>query len=155
MQVIAQSRAVLQLRFGAGAVGFSFSRLELSPAFYSHAVFALKLRTGATEETMLRVDVPKQELTLDRTRSGKVDFHGRFPGTYRAPVRLIDGRLKLRVFVDTSSVEVFVNDGETAQTSLILPSPGARHLELDVAHGTLHRANFSVWKLKSAWRADR
>jgi beta-fructofuranosidase/levanase/fructan beta-fructosidase len=119
------------------------------------AVFALKLRTGATEETVLRVDVPRQELTLDRTRSGKVDFHGRFPGIYRAPVRLIDGHLKLRLFVDTSSVEVFVNDGETAQTSLILPSPGARHLELDVAHGTVHRASLSVWKLKSAWRADR
>ena len=122
---------------------------DLQPS--ADAVFALKLRTGAGEETVLRVDVPNRELTLDRTRSGKVDFHGRFAGSYRAPVRLIDGRLKLRLFVDTSSVEVFVNDGETVQTSLLLPSADARHLELEVAHGTLQRANFNVWQLKSAW----
>lgn len=126
---------------------------DLQPS--ADAVFALKLRTGAVEETVLRVDVPNREVALDRTRSGKVDFHGRFAGAYRAPARLIDGRLKLRLFVDTSSVEVFVNDGETVQTSLILPSPNARRLELELAHGTLNRANINVWKLKSAWRRDR
>jgi len=126
---------------------------DLQPG--ADAAFALKLRTGATEETVLRVDVPSRELIFDRRHSGKVDFHGRFAGACRAPIRLIDGRLKLRVFVDTSSVEVFVNDGETALTSLILPSPGTRQFELDVAHGALSRASLKVWKLKSAWNPDR
>ena len=84
-----------------------------------------------------------------------MDFHGQFAGAYRAPVRLIDGGLKLRLFVDTSSVEVFVNDGETAQTSLILPSPNARHLELKMVQGALKRANVNVWKLKAGWHTDR
>jgi fructan beta-fructosidase len=75
---------------------------DLQPS--TNAVIELKLRTGAAEETVLRVDVPNRELTLDRTRSGKVDFHGQFAGAYRAPVRLIDGGLKLRLFVDTSSI---------------------------------------------------
>jgi len=119
------------------------------------AVVTLTLRTGAMEETVLHMDVPKQELILDRTRSGKGDFHGRFSGTYRAPVRLIDGRLKLRLFVDTSSVEVFANDGETVLTSLFLPSPNPRLLSFQVSAGTLLRANFNVWKLQSAWQGRR
>jgi sucrose-6-phosphate hydrolase SacC (GH32 family) len=163
METLRRARTPLALKNVAGHVDLSkldvattdlFElEVELEPG--TNAVFALKLRTGETEETVLRVDVSKQELTLDRTRSGKVDFHGRFPGIYRAPVRLIDGRLKLRLFVDTSSVEVFVNDGEIVQTSLILPSTQARHLALEVTSGTLHRANFNVWKLKSAWHDDR
>jgi sucrose-6-phosphate hydrolase SacC (GH32 family) len=163
MEALRGARTRVALKNTAGRVDLSkldvattgLFELEADLQPGADAVFALKLRTGATEETVMRVDVPKQELTLDRTHSGKVDFHGRFPGIYRAPVRLIDGRLKLRLFVDASSVEVFVNDGETVQTSLILPSPGPRRLGLDVAHGTLHRVSLSVWKLKSGWRADR
>ncbi len=126
---------------------------EVQPS--ADAVFALKLRSGLAEETILRVDVARQEFVLDRTRSGRVDFHGRFRGAYRAPLRLIDGWLKLRLFADASSVEVFVNDGETVQTSLTLPSPGARRLELEVMRGALPVANLSAWKLKSAWTSDR
>jgi fructan beta-fructosidase len=116
----------------------------------TNAVFHLKLRSGATEETVLSIDVTNRSLTLDRTRSGNVGFHKQFSGTAKAPLRLIDGRLRLRLFVDTSSVETFVNDGETVQTSLILPSGRERYLELSVRQGELRRANLNVWKLASA-----
>jgi sucrose-6-phosphate hydrolase SacC (GH32 family) len=116
------------------------------------AVFSLRLRQGADEETVLHVDVPGQRLTLDRTRSGQVAFHNRFPGRYEAPLRLVRGRLKLRVFVDTSSAEVFVNEGETVLTSLILPKPDSRGLELNVERGKLRRAELDLWPLKSAWK---
>src|SRR5262249_12023034 len=118
---------------------------ELEPS--TGAAFDLKLQTGPAEETVLRVDVLDRKMTLDRTRSGNVRFHKKFPGTAGAPLRLIDGRLKLRLFVDTSSVEVFVNDGEVVQTSLILPSAGDRRLDLRVVRGELRRANLRVWKL--------
>jgi sucrose-6-phosphate hydrolase SacC (GH32 family) len=120
--------------------------LEPSP----EAVFDLHLKTGAAEVTVLRCDVPERKLTLDRTRSGKVDFHKQFPGRYIAPVRLMDGRLKLRIFVDASSVEVFVNEGETVLTSLIMPSAGGRRVELRVDRGGLRRADLRVWNLAPA-----
>jgi fructan beta-fructosidase len=115
------------------------------------AKFFITLRTGENEQTLLHVDIPNHKLTLDRTRSGKVDFHKQFAGTASAPVRLIAGRLKLHILVDTSSIEVFANDGETVLTSLIFPSPGERRLDLHVAQGSLQQANLTVWKLKSAW----
>ena len=118
---------------------------ELEPD--PNAAFHLSLQTGATEETVLRFHIPDRELTLDRTRSGNVGFHKKFAGTAGAPLRLIDGRLKLQLFVDTSSVEVFVNDGETVQTSLMLPSAGARRLGLRVVQGELRQVNLRAWKL--------
>jgi fructan beta-fructosidase len=122
---------------------------ELEPS--TNAAFHLKIQTSATEETVLRVDVQGGKLALDRTRSGTVDFRKQFPGTTSAPVRLVNGRLKLRLFVDTSSVEVFANDGEAVLTNLILPSAGDRRLDLRVVQGELRRANVSVWQLASAW----
>jgi fructan beta-fructosidase len=119
---------------------------ELQPS--PTALFDLKLQPGATEETVLRVDVPGRKLTLDRTRSGNVGFHNKFAGAASAPLRLIEGRLKLRLFVDTSSIEVFVNDGEAVLTSLIFPSAGDRRLDLRVVQGDVRGATLRVWKLK-------
>ncbi|HRI12824.1 MAG TPA: glycoside hydrolase family 32 protein [Verrucomicrobiota bacterium] len=121
----------------------------------TNAVFALTLRSGASDETVLRVDVPNRELALDRTRSGKVGFHAQFPGIDTAPLRLVDGRVKLRLFVDTSSIEVFANNGETVLSNLILSSTGDRQLELAVTQGEIQQASLSVWKLKSAWAKER
>ncbi|MEW6305673.1 MAG: glycoside hydrolase family 32 protein [Verrucomicrobiota bacterium] len=128
-------------------------RYELEAAFTpsADAVFTLDFRKGAGQTTAVRFDIAKGELTLDRTKSGRVDFHREFPTVSRAPVRLLGDRLKLRVFVDTSSIELFVNDGETVLTSLILPGPESRGLELNVEQGTLKRVTFDVWDLKPAW----
>jgi fructan beta-fructosidase len=122
------------------------AELEPNP----NTTFHLKLQTGATEETTLRADVPNRKLTLDRTRSGNVGFHNRFAGTASARLRLIEGRLKLRLFVDASSIEVFINDGEAVVTSLILPSAGDRRLDLRVVQGEVRRTNLRVWKLTAA-----
>jgi fructan beta-fructosidase len=119
------------------------------------AVFELTLRTGTSEELILRVDVPGRKLTLDRTRSGNAGFHQQFPGAADAPLRLLDGRLKMHLYVDASSVEIFLNDGETVMTSLFLPSVGDRRIELEVKRGEVRRAELEVWKLASEGRRDR
>ena len=41
-----------------------------------------------------------------------------------APVSLVDGRLKMRVLVDRTSVEVFANDGATSISACYLPPEG-------------------------------
>ena len=41
-----------------------------------------------------------------------------------APVSLIDGRLKLRVLVDRTSVEIYANDGATSMSMCYLPPDG-------------------------------
>jgi fructan beta-fructosidase len=53
-----------------------------------------------------------------------------------APARLIDGKIKLHIFVDWSSVEVFVNDGEAVITNRIFPDPDSQDVILYSDGGT-------------------
>ena len=136
-----------------GSNGVLTDRYELVAEFKpsADAVFTLDFRKGATETTTVRIDIAKGELTLDRTKSGLVDFHREFPTVSHAPIRLDEGELELQVFVDISSIEIFVNDGETVLTSLILPKPDSRGLELNVERGMLKQVEIDTWNLKSAW----
>src|SRR5439155_17161427 len=71
----------------------------------------LKVRTGSGEETVIGYDAQSEELYVDRTRSGRVDFSRDFPGVQRAPLAAPDGKVHLRILVDWSSVEVFADGG--------------------------------------------
>jgi fructan beta-fructosidase len=94
----------------------------------------------------LGYDPAKKEIYVDR-RKGNVDFSPKFPVRTAAPLRL-DGRpLKLQVFVDRSSIEVFADGGLVTLTNLVYPkqsrAPG-------VSVGALQ--NLEAWNLKSIWR---
>jgi len=112
--------------------------------------FGLKLMTAAGEETLIICDLGASQLRVDRTHSGRADFHKQFSGTHSAPLRVREGRVSLHILLDASSIEVFGNDGEAVVTDLILPSPGSRSLEL-FSEGRPHRLKqLHVWELNSA-----
>jgi sucrose-6-phosphate hydrolase SacC (GH32 family) len=112
----------------------------------------LRIVTGPDQATVLRYDARTQVLSLDRTRSGRVDFHPQFAGVHTAPVKLTEGRLNLRLFLDTASVEVFAQDGAVVFTDVIFPNPGARRLELDAQNAPdLRIRRLDLWPLKSIW----
>jgi sucrose-6-phosphate hydrolase SacC (GH32 family) len=103
------------------------------------------------EETVIRVQGSGETISVDRRRSGRVDFHPRFAGVASAPCRLRDGTVKLRILVDTASVEVFANDGEVALTSTIFPSPHTNGASLFAEGGTVRIRSLDAWALRSIW----
>jgi len=96
----------------------------------ARSAFTLQLHTGPEEATTLVFDGARARLAVDRTRSGKTDFHAKFAARHEAPIRVADGRVALRLLLDTSSLEVFVQNGETVLTELIFPTAGPRRLSL-------------------------
>lgn len=76
---------------------------------------------SGSERTVLAYDSASGELSLDRTASGNVSFHEAFPSVERVAVPLVDGRLRLRVFLDRCSVEVFAQDGLATITDQLFP----------------------------------
>jgi sucrose-6-phosphate hydrolase SacC (GH32 family) len=94
------------------------------------SAFTLQLHTGTDEATAIICDGTRARLAVDRTRSGKTDFHAKFAARHEAPLRVADGRVTLRLFVDASSLEVFAQDGETVLTELIFPASGPRRFSL-------------------------
>ena len=114
--------------------------------------FGLEVRKGPSEETSIGFDGVKSELFVDRTHSGNVSFDPKFPGRQSAPLRLSAGRpVRLHIFVDRCSVEVFANNGERVISDLIFPSLSSQGIELFSKGGEAEILYLDIWNLKSAW----
>jgi levanbiose-producing levanase len=61
------------------------------------------------------------------------------------------GRVRLHLFVDTSSVEVFGNGGRIVITDLIFPDPASRGLALYAKGGAARLVGLDVWELAPTW----
>ena len=122
---------------------------ELAPGDAKEMGF--RLRKGGSEETILGVIPETKEVFVDRTHSGQVSFAPEFPGRYKAALQQ-STRVKLHIFLDRSSVEAFVNDGEMVLTDRIYPSPGSDGIELYSNGGQGKVLSLSIWKLGSIWR---
>jgi fructan beta-fructosidase len=111
----------------------------------------IKVRTGAGEETVIGYDTETGELYVDRTRSGEASFSRDFPGVHRAPLEALEGRVKLRILVDWSSVEVFANGGRVALTDQIFPRADSAGIQLFADGGAASLKSLEVWRLRSSW----
>ncbi|MFE4604873.1 glycoside hydrolase family 32 protein [Kitasatospora indigofera] len=114
--------------------------------------FGIKVHTGGGQETRIGYDTTTQELYVDRTRSGDSSFGGNFVAVHRAPLSLdADGKLQLRVVVDTSSVEVYAADGQVVLTDQIFPNPSNNGVSAYATGGSASLDAFSAQKLNSIW----
>ncbi len=112
----------------------------------------LKVRKGDDEATIIGYDVTQKMLFVDRTHSGKVDFHEQFPGVHSAPLEAQGNRVEMHIFVDWSSIEVFGNQGKIVITDLVFPSPDSNGLEIYTKGGNAMIRSLDIWKLKSSWK---
>lgn len=67
-------------------------------------------------------------VSIDRTFAGRASFHPDFAAMHSAPMSW--KAEDLRIFLDASSIELFVNDGELVMTSLLFPSSPWKKVEL-------------------------
>jgi fructan beta-fructosidase len=109
-----------------------------------------RLRRSKDAETRVGFDAVHRELYVDRTRSGEVSFSKDFPGRHSARLEHNES-IKLHVFVDRSSVEVFANDGERVLSERIYPPPGSDGIELYSLGASGSVVSLTIWELNSAW----
>jgi fructan beta-fructosidase len=106
----------------------------------------LVVRTGCEgdERTLLTYDVAAGMLHLDRRESGHVSFHGTFPSVESVAVPLQGGRLRLRIYLDRCSVEVFAQDGLATITDLVFPAEASTVLAVFAEGEGAHLAALAV-----------
>lgn len=80
-------------------------------------IFTCILRAYKNEYTLVTFKQSDYSITLDRDYSGE-GLKGQRTLMFDQPITT----LKLRIFVDVSSIEVFINDGAYSMTSRIFPS---------------------------------
>ena len=87
--------------------------------------FSLYLKSSSDYATLVRYDSKRQELYLDRSRSGRTDFHKDFPSrTVTSLKALTQKTFTLWIWVDRCSVEIVTEDGTVSMTNLIFPAGG-------------------------------
>jgi len=127
--------------------------LEIVAEFQiSHEVdsFGLRVRVGRDEQTTIGYNVKEAQLYVDRTCSGQVDFHEDFARIHTAGLSPIDDVIRLHVFVDSISVEVFANDGLVVFSECIFPNEKSQALELFVEGGKVVLHSLEIYPLKPA-----
>ncbi|PTQ10995.1 beta-fructosidase [Sphingomonas oleivorans] len=107
------------------------------------------LTDGQGYETLIGVNPTVNEVFIDRTRSGP-HFHDGFPNRHVAPVDLRTGRLKLRIFVDQSIIELFVNDGTQTITDRFYRGGGPLSWSAVARNGTATIRTLDAWTLADA-----
>ncbi|CAD2073695.1 glycoside hydrolase family 32 protein [Phocicoccus pinnipedialis] len=103
------------------------------------------LRKSRREETIIQYNAEKQTVILDRTFSG--EEINEVDGTTRT-VQLLRPLENLRIFMDKTSIEVFLNDGEHTMTARIFPSEDAVGVELMTESGNC-LVEMTYYKLSS------
>ena len=86
---------------------------------------------GTRYSTKIYYDYDERCVVFDRNNCGSV-----LNGTRYAKVDPIDNKIKFQIFVDKTSVEVFINDGFYTQTGNIFPNIEDNGINLFVENGT-------------------
>lgn len=98
------------------------------------SAFGIEFRAGDEEKTVLSYDVENKKVILDRKNAGQAV--GEAYGTKRK-CRIDSEKIKFHLFVDTSSVEIFINDGEEVFTSRIFPSEDSNTIRFFASGGSV------------------
>lgn len=115
-------------------------------------VLGFELTNAGGEVYRFGYDRDADRLLSDRTRAGRTDFSDVFaPGPSTAPYRPVGARMRLHVYVDRSSVEVFVDGGRVVMTETFFPTGPFEHTRLfaEGGHMSVHRGTF--YPLDSIW----
>ena len=118
-------------------------------------VIGFRLYNDKGEEVDMQYDMKEKKFSMDRRKSGEVSFNENFPMLTWTAIE--QGRneeqggkeaLKLRLFVDKSSVEAFGDGGRFVMTNQVFPSEPYNHIDFYSKGGAYKVDSFVVHKLK-------
>ena len=121
------------------------AEFEVTPGAAS---FAFKVPRGGSNQTVIGYRFAEKKMFV--TRSGRSDIKN-FDRTDEEPLPPQNGCVKLHIFLDSSSVEVFGNDGAAVITDDILPDPLCDGIELFAEGGSVRLIALKAWPLQSIW----
>jgi fructan beta-fructosidase len=117
----------------------------------SSNIFGFTIQHSDVEKTVISYDKVREKVLVDRSNSGENSFSASFPTVQEAPLKVENNKLRFQLFIDHSSIELFVNDGEIAITSLIFPRDPGKELVFFSEGGDLRVAELRVVELNSIW----
>lgn len=95
---------------------------RIDASLHVGADFTIVLSNDQNEETTIGYDKSSNQFYIDRSKSGRVDFHKEFATKHVAPRLMNSIKMNLTLVIDVSSIELFADDGLTVMTEIVFPS---------------------------------
>ena len=111
----------------------------------------IELSNAQGQKLLIGYEPASKQFYIDRSKSGKIDFSKEFPKKQTAPRLSTGNTLKLQVFIDVASVEVFADNGETVMTSIFFPDANYDQVKLYSKEGAIQLTSGQLTRLKSIW----
>lgn len=122
----------------------------------SNATFGFQLMVGEGRKLVLTLDPTTSTICLDRTNCTDFISDQQFTTTFAkkmyAPLSMANGIVRLHIFVDQSSIEVFSNDGEVVLSATTFPSEKQLEVLVFSNGGTTEITSLKAWELNSIWK---
>ena len=138
---------------GVLPVAFSGQSYEIVAEFDVNAAteVGFRVRVGNGYYTKIGYNVSTNTFYNDRTNMGSGGYRDNYSQVAPIPA-VVDGKLKIRIFVDRNCVEVFGADNTVVGSTLIYPAAGCDGLEVfSTGNATV---NAQIYPMKSIWKAD-
>lgn len=105
------------------------------------------LSNAKGESVMMYYDVATMQFVMDRSNSGDTSFSRDFPAMTVAPAPNADN-IRLRLFVDRSSIEAFGDGGKFVMTNTVFPSEPYNSMLLEAERGSYVVKSMNVYSLE-------
>jgi fructan beta-fructosidase len=109
--------------------------------------FGIELFKNDRNSTRVLYNMSTSQLVLNRPGTGTAGQ----ATIALAPLEVENNRIRIHIFVDRSSVEVFGNDGLTAITSQVFPEPGSEGVALFTELGSARLLRLEAYEMESIW----
>ncbi|QWU17999.1 levanbiose-producing levanase [Paenibacillus sophorae] len=127
--------------------------LEL-PTGSTASEFGFHLREGGGQKTVVGYKTGSSEMFVDRSSAGADGFTANFHPVQSTVLPLENGRVKMRIYVDQSSVEAFGNDGKAVFSDMIFPGSARTSLSFYTSGGDVKIVSLNAYPLDNVWRSE-
>ena len=125
-------------------------RLRATFNIHGSEEVGLKVFAAGANYTSVGFDPSRQEVYVDRSRSGRTSFSPNFATTVLAPLRTNSRELRLEILADRNSLEVFADGGHVVLTNLVFPEEDAYGIET-FSRDARTTVAVEAWTLRSIW----
>lgn len=120
-------------------------------------IFGIRLKNDFGEDYLFQYDDWQKQFIGDRTNAGTVPGH--YTKSYnemsRMPYEAIENKLKIRVYWDVSTFEVFIDGGKESFSQLFYPREPFSTMELYAFGGHANIESLKIYDLKSIWMSEK
>jgi sucrose-6-phosphate hydrolase SacC (GH32 family) len=127
--------------------------IVLAASITEGSTFGIRLKNEFGEDYLFQYDDWQKQFIGDRTKAGTVPGH--YTKSYntmsRMPYRTKNHQLKLRIYWDVSTFEVFIDEGREAFSQLIYPREPFNTVEFYASSGHTRLDYLKIYSLRSIW----